>query len=145
MSTGISQPAAMQVLLCDALMQCRTASRTVSASPLSITLTGSILPLMAVRVPENSLTAFSKSTIQSMSMISGLTRSRIFGRSAVEFPQICSLTLAPRLLEQITQSWRAKQRRIFVSGKERERRRSSATPSEQRHSQRQKDKSATAP
>jgi hypothetical protein len=39
-------------------------------------------------------------------------------------------------LKQITQSWRTKQRRIFVSGKERERRRSSATPSEQRHSQR---------
>jgi hypothetical protein len=47
-------------------------------------------------------------------------------------------------LEQITPSWRTKQRRIFVSGKERERRRSSATSSEQRHSQRQKDKSATA-
>jgi hypothetical protein len=47
-------------------------------------------------------------------------------------------------LEQITQSWRTKRRRIFVSGKERERRRSSATTSEQRHSQRQKDKSATA-
>ncbi|MGI6691800.1 MAG: hypothetical protein ACOX63_13310 [Christensenellales bacterium] len=48
------------------------------------------------------------------------------------------------ILEQITQSWRTKQRRIFVSGKERECRRSSATTNEQRHSQRQKDKSATA-
>lgn len=47
--------------------------------------------------------------------------------------------------EQITQSWRTKQRRIFVSCKERERRRSIATTSEQRHSQRQKDKSAIMP
>jgi hypothetical protein len=49
------------------------------------------------------------------------------------------------VIEQITPSWRTKLRRIFVAGKERERRRSSATLSEQRHSQRQKDKPATAP
>jgi hypothetical protein len=49
------------------------------------------------------------------------------------------------VLEQITQSLRKKQRRIFVSGKERERRCSSATSSEQRHSQKQKNKSVTAP
>jgi hypothetical protein len=39
--------------------------------------------------------------------------------------------LSKYVLEQITQSLRTKQRRIFVAGKERERRRSSATSSEQ--------------
>jgi hypothetical protein len=42
-----------------------------------------------------------------------------------------NVSVAEFALEQITPSWRTKQRRIFVSGKERERRRSSATTSEQ--------------